>query len=101
MMSEEPPVERRAAANLERHIQTIMIALIVGGLTFAASYFYSDNREKGESRAQIQILTTQVIELRADVKAMQSGFARRDEFDKLESRVVELDARIRSLERVR
>lgn len=93
--------ERRSNANMERHVQTIGIALIVGALTWAAQYFYNDNREKGEDRAQLGILTTQVIELRADFKAAQLSFARREDMDKLERRILDMETRLRVLERAR
>ena len=52
---------------MERHIQTILIALITGAIIFAANYIYSDNSQKASQATQLELLTSQVIELRADV----------------------------------
>jgi Tfp pilus assembly protein PilN len=79
--------ERRSSANMERHIQTILISVITGALMFAANYFYSDNKSNAVQQTQLQVLTTQVIEMRADLRAMQNNYVKSDDFKDLESRV--------------
>lgn len=95
MNQDQPlPPERRTSVNLERHFQTILITIITGAVMFAAQYVYNDNRSKAVQQTQLEVLTTQVIEMRADIKAMQSNYVRREEFK-------ELDIRLRALERQR
>lgn len=86
--------DRRSTANLERHVQTILISLCTGALFFAANYVYSDNRTKAVQQTQLEVLTAQVIEMRTELRALQSAYARRDELK-------ELDVRLRQLERTR
>lgn len=85
--------ERRSSVNMERHLQTVLISIITGAIVFAANYIYNDNKLKGVQQTQLEVLTTQVIELRADVRAMQNGFVRRDELDELKDRVKDLERR--------
>ena len=95
MNQDQPlPPERRTSANLERHFQTILITIITGAVMFAAQYVYNDDRSKAVQQTQLEVLTTQVIEMRADIKAMQANYVRREEFK-------ELDIRLRALERLR
>lgn len=82
-----PPIDRRNAANVERHIQTILISVITGALMFAANYFYSDNKSKAVQQTQLEVLTTQVIEMRSDLRALQTNYVKRDELKDLELRV--------------
>lgn len=82
-----PPIDRRSAANVERHIQTILISVITGALMFAANYFYSDNKSKAVQQTQLEVLTTQVIEMRSDLRALQTNYVKRDELKDLELRV--------------
>lgn len=89
----EPP-ERRGYATVERHIQTILVSLCTGALFFMVSYVYNTNEAKAVQKTQLEALTVQVIEMRADLKALQTNYARRDELR-------ELELRIRQLERVK
>lgn len=63
---------------LERHVQTILIAVITGVIMFAGSYFFSDNRSKGELEQRIVFLSSQVAELRKDVRDFQAVYQRRE-----------------------
>lgn len=83
--------ERRSSANLERHIQTILISAITGALMFAANYIYSDNRSKAVAQTQLEVLTGQVIEMRADLRALQTNYVKREEYKDLEARVRALE----------
>ena len=79
--------ERRFSETMERHVQTILIAIITGSIIFAANYFFSDNSDKAVQKSQLQVLTGQVIELRADIKAMQGTYAKQDSLLQLDNRV--------------
>lgn len=83
--------ESRASA-IERHIQTILITVITAALIFAANYFYSDNRQKAVAQTQLEVLTAQVIEMRADLRALQNNYMKREDYK-------ELDLRLRDIER--
>ncbi len=79
--------ERRSSANMERHIQTILISVITGALMFAANYFYNDNRSKAIQQTQLEVLTGQVMEMRADLRSLQTNYAKHAELKELEARV--------------
>jgi hypothetical protein len=85
----------------ERHLQTVMIALITGSIFFAANYFYNDNQSKGVVKLQLDTLTNQVIELRADIKALQFNYVKREEFRELEERVRRIENRNGGIDRSR
>ena len=87
-----PAQERRSEANTERHIQTILISLITGAILFAANYFYNDNRSKAVQQTQLEVLTAQVIEMRADLRSMQNTYVKREEYRDLETRVRSIEA---------
>lgn len=77
---------------MERHVQTILISLITGAILFAANYFYNDNRSKAVQQTQLEVLTAQVIEMRADLRSMQNTYVKRDEYRDLETRVRSIEA---------
>lgn len=87
MTSEVP--DRRAS--IERHLQSIMLAVVTAAIFFAAKYIYDDNRAKALAQLQLELLTTQVIELRTEVRALQGNYIRRDDFRELEQRVRQLE----------
>ena len=87
-----PAQERRSAANMERHVHTILISLITGAILFAANYFYNDNRSKAVQQTQLEVLTAQVIEMRADLRSMQNTYVKREEYRDLETRVRSIEA---------
>jgi hypothetical protein len=76
---------------MERHIQTVLISIVTGAIVFAANYFYNDNRSKAVAQTQLEVLTSQVIEMRADLRAMQHSYVRRDEYKELEVRVRDIE----------
>lgn len=76
-----------------RHVQTILISIITGAIVFAAQYVYKDSSEKAIANTQLQVLTNQVIEMRADLRTLQSSYARKDELK-------ELELRLRAIEKV-
>ena len=78
---------------MERHFQTIMISVITGAIIFAANYFYNDNKSNAVQQTQLQVLTGQVIEMRADLRAMQNNYVSRAEFAVHEQRLQAIEAR--------
>lgn len=87
-------IDRRSAANMERHVQTILISIITGAIFFAGSYFFTDTDAKATQRTQLATLTTQVIELRADIRAMQNSYVQKADFVELEIRLRRAEERI-------
>lgn len=85
--------DRRMIGNLERHIQTVLISIATGALIFAANYFYNDNREKAVAKSQLEVLTVQVLEMRNDIRSLQSNYVKADEVRELQRRVLELERR--------
>lgn len=83
--------ELKRDGNQERYIQTILISVITGSIGFAANYVYSDSRDKAVQQTQLQVLTSQVIEMRAEVRALQGTYVRREEIKELEQRVRQLE----------
>jgi uncharacterized membrane protein (DUF106 family) len=73
---------------MERHLQTVLISIITGSILFAANYFYTDNRTKAVSQTQLEVLTAQVIEMRADLRALQTNYVKREEFRDFEQRIL-------------
>lgn len=90
-MDDEALIERKPAVNFERHVQTILISIVTGGLIFAITYFYNDNKDKAVSKSQLEVLTVQVFEMRADVKSLQLNVVRPDEVRDLQRRVLDLE----------
>lgn len=85
--------ERRHTGNLERHVQTILISIITGSIVFAANYVYNDSKDKAIQQTQLQVLTSQVIEMRAEVRALQGNYVKVDQVKELEQRVRALETR--------
>ena len=86
-------VRERPPGALERHVQTLLLSVSTAALLFAANYFYEDNRRKAVMAAQLDALTTQVVEMRSDMRALQGSYVRRDELRDLEARVRALEIR--------
>lgn len=80
------------APNIERHLQTILISIITGAIVFSASYFFNDKSDKAVLSAQLSALTSQVNEMRSELRSMQAVYGTKD---------VDADheARLRILER--
>jgi len=78
-------------SRLETHIQTILISIITAALVFAATYFYNDNKDKALSKSQLEVLTVQVFEMRADIKSLQLNVVRPDEVRDIQRRVLDLE----------
>ena len=88
IMTESIVIEKeRSVAAIERHIQTILIAVITGALFFSANYIFTDTRSKGVQQTQLEVLTSQVIEMRGDLRSLQNNYVRRDELKEIEIRV--------------
>lgn len=91
--------ERRNGA-MERHIQTVLISIVVGAITYAATYFFNDKADKAVLGAQMTVVVQQVAELRADVRAMNSTFVTKDTAADHEARIRANEAQIAEIRRL-
>lgn len=85
--------ERRKVGTVERHVQTILISIITGAILFVANYVFTDSKEKAVQGTQLEVLTRQVIEMRADIRSLQTDYASRTEMRALDERVRKLENR--------
>lgn len=85
--------ERRKVGTIERHVQTILISIITGAILFVANYVFNDSKEKAVQGTQLEVLTRQVIEMRADIRSLQTDYASRTEVRALDERVRKLENR--------
>jgi hypothetical protein len=87
------PIDRSTAGTMERHLQTILITFITGSVIFAANYFFTDKESKAVLLTNLTHLTSQVHEMRSDIRTMRAEQASKAQVDDIESR-------LRALERV-
>jgi len=94
---EEMQQAKERSATLERHVQTILVSLLTGAVMFAASYLFSDTSSKATSKVQLEVLTAQVVQLRVDIKALETSYVRRDDFAAQDARVRVLEANVAAI----
>lgn len=87
MTEDATPERRKDVGAVERHLQTILISVITGAIFFSANFIYNDNRTKAVQQTQLEVLTSQVIELRADVRGLRDNYASRADLEKVEDRL--------------
>lgn len=75
----------------ERHFQTIVLGLAATAICFAATFIYTTKGEMAAMHEQMQNLTQLVMELRSDIKAMQTNYITKDEFKDHETRIRALE----------
>ena len=63
---------------------------------FSANYFYTDNQSKAVQKTQLEMLTGQVIEMRADLRSLQTNYVKREEYKELELRMRDMERRLGS-----
>jgi hypothetical protein len=80
-------IERRGLGNMERHLQTILITFITGSIVFAANYFFTDKESKAVLLTNMNHITAQVAEIRADIRTMRQEQASKAKVDELEARL--------------
>jgi len=78
---------------IEKHIQTILVSLITGAIVFASSYVFNDKSDKAVLASQLQSISTQVAELRSEVRGIQANFATKDSYTDHENRIRALERR--------
>lgn len=74
-------VDSETKGSLERHAQTILIALITGALAFTANFVYSSNESLGKIQLQVDYLSKSMIKLEAKIEEMSSRYVDKTAFD--------------------
>lgn len=92
--TDSPTGERRRSSAIEQHIQTVLIAIVVGCLTFAGSYFFTDKADKAVLASQLGELTRQVAEMRGELRAVNTNFATKESSIDHEGRIRVLELRV-------
>ena len=90
--SDEHKVDRReepVARTLERHVQTVLVSIITGGILFTAAFTFNTHADMRLVTARLEDLSTQVTELKADIKNGQSV---------LNNKLADLEGRVLILE---
>lgn len=83
--------KRTTYETMERHLQTILITIITGSIVFAANYFFTDKESKAILLTNLSNLTSQVGEVRAELRVMREQQAKQTYVDDIERRVRELE----------
>ena len=94
MMDENKDTVVISKTAVERHAQTILVALITAGIVFVATRTIQGGEDATELKTQVSYLSLQITELRADVKSMQAGYVRADQFVDLSTRVRAIEERL-------
>lgn len=86
--------DRRHTGAMERHLQTVLISLVVGAITYSAAYFFNDKADKAVLASELRALTNQVAEMRGEVSSMRGAFASQKNVDDHEARIREIERRL-------
>lgn len=85
--------EEKSAGIFERHVQTVLVSLITMGIGYMVAEQVNAGKTVAHTTVQIGYLTQQVVELRTDIKAMQIGYVRSEQFVDHETRLRALEAK--------
>lgn len=88
----EEIVERKGSL-IERHIQSVLLALITAALLYSGSFVVQAREDAVRTAAQLTALTTEVSGLRAQLAVMQGSYVQRDDWKDHESRLRHLEGR--------
>jgi hypothetical protein len=81
---------------LQKHATTAIASFFTGAIVFLAQYFFQDRVDKASGavlQEQMTQLTSQVIELRADIKALRDNYVSKEDFRDHEQRIRALELR--------
>jgi len=78
-----------------KHLETILTAILTATIVFTADYIYTDNKQKAVLTVQLEALTKQVLEMRADIRSLQIDYAKAGDVIKLEERVRAIERKVR------
>ena len=90
-MAEE--VTERKSSLIERHLQSVLLALITAALLYSGSFVVQAREDAVRTSSQLSALTSEVAGLRAQLAVMQGSYVQRDDFRDHESRLRHLEGR--------
>ena len=88
--------ERERKTGLERHVQSILLALITAGLIGLGSFVIVSREDAVRSSSKFDALTAEVAALRGQIALLQNNYVARDDFRDHESRLRTLEAQERA-----
>lgn len=91
-MAAEEVTERKSSL-IERHLQSVLLALITAALLYSGSFVVQAREDAVRTAAQLAALTSEVSGLRAQLAVMQGSYVQRDDFRDHESRLRHLEGR--------
>lgn len=90
-MAEE--VTERKSSLIERHLQSVLLALITAALLYSGSFVVQAREDAVRTSSQLSALTSEVAGLRAQLGVMQGSYVQRDDFRDHEVRLRHLEGR--------
>ena len=91
-MAAEEVTERKSSL-IERHLQSVQLALITAALLYSGSFVVQAREDAVRTSSQLSALTSEVAGLRAQLAVMQGSYVQRDDFRDHESRLRHLEGR--------
>lgn len=91
-MAAEEVTERKSSL-IERHLQSVLLALITAALLYSGSFVVQAREDAVRTAAQLAALTSEVAGLRSQLGVMQGSYVQRDDWKDHESRLRHLEGR--------
>lgn len=91
-MAAEEVTERKSSL-IERHLQSVLLALITAALVYSGSFVVQAREDAVRTAAQLAALTSEVAGLRSQLGVMQGSYVQRDDWKDHESRLRHLEGR--------
>lgn len=91
-MAAEEVTERKSSL-IERHLQSVLLALITAALLYSGSFVVQAREDAVRTSSQLSALTSEVAGLRAQLAVMQGSYVQRDDWKDHESRLRHLEGR--------
>lgn len=91
-MAAEEVTERKSSL-IERHLQSVLLALITAALLYSGSFVVQAREDAVRTSSQLSALTSEVAGLRAQLTVMQGSYVQRDDWKDHESRLRHLEGR--------
>lgn len=89
LMASPPPTTNEGL--FLKHFITVLNAIITAAVLFCASFIFDMNRSTGELIVKVEALASQTYKLENKLDEINNTFVRRDDFNNLEGRVLELE----------
>ena len=86
------PKEPKDQGGIERHFQSLALALITAAVLYMASFVVGAREEAAANRERLAAISTQMAEVQRQLTAIQGNFVTRDEWRDHEARMRALEA---------